>query len=90
MASATGTDRRQSGTGQDTPKVCVHVPPRTPLRPSGHGGTLSRPAPLSRSGHSEWWSRVPPGWLATEILNDYGGSPKRPISALVTKGWANE
>ena len=54
MASATRTDGRESGTGQDTPKVCVHVPPRFPLRLAGHGGTLSRPVPLSRMGHPGW------------------------------------
>jgi hypothetical protein len=52
MANATGTDGRESGTGQDTPKVCVHVPPRCPLRRAGDGGTLSCPVPLSRIGHS--------------------------------------
>ena len=30
MANAAWTDGRESGTGQDTPKVCVHVPPRRP------------------------------------------------------------
>jgi hypothetical protein len=48
MAKATGADGRQSGTGQDTPLGCVHVPPRFPLRRAGHGVTLSRPVPLSR------------------------------------------
>jgi hypothetical protein len=52
MASTTGTDGRESGTGQDTPKVCVHVPPRPQLRPVGHWGTLSRPVPLS--GRPAW------------------------------------
>ena len=41
---------RESGTGQDTPKVCVHVPPRFPLRLAGHRVTMSRPVPLSRIG----------------------------------------
>jgi hypothetical protein len=50
MSKTTGTNGRESGTGQDTPKVCVHVPPRIPLRPTGQGGTLSRPVPLSRIG----------------------------------------
>ncbi len=49
MPNTTGTDGRESGTGQDTPKVCVHVPPRRPLRHAGHGGTLSCPVPLSRN-----------------------------------------
>jgi hypothetical protein len=34
-------DERESGTGQDTP-------------PPGHGGTLSRPVPLSR----RWWQAL--------------------------------
>jgi hypothetical protein len=51
MANAAWTDGRESGTGQDTPKVCVHVPPRRPLRNPGHCGTLSRPVPLSRTVH---------------------------------------
>ena len=50
MAKGSGTNGRESGTGQDTHKVCVPVPPRFPLRPAGHGGTLSRPVPLSRPG----------------------------------------
>jgi AAA domain/Bifunctional DNA primase/polymerase, N-terminal len=49
MANATRTDGRVSGTGQDTPTVCVHVPPRFPLRPSGQCGTMSCPVPLSRN-----------------------------------------
>jgi len=53
MAKASGTNGRESGTGQDTHKVCVPVPPRFPLRPAGHGGTLSRPVPLSRLGLKE-------------------------------------
>jgi hypothetical protein len=48
MASSTRTDGRESGTGQDTPKVCVLSCPAPPLRPTGHGGTLSRPVPVSR------------------------------------------
>jgi len=44
-----GTDnRRKSGTGQDTPTVCVHVPPRFQLRLAGHSVTMSGPVPLSR------------------------------------------
>jgi hypothetical protein len=50
MAKTSGTEGRESGTGQDTHKVCVPVPPRTPPRTDGHGGTLSRPVPLSRIG----------------------------------------
>ena len=49
MAKGSGPNARESGTGQDTHKVCVPVPPR-PLRPAGHCGTLSRPVPLSRVG----------------------------------------
>jgi hypothetical protein len=49
MANATWTDGRESGTGQDTPKVCVLSRPASTLRRAGHAGTLSRPVPLSRS-----------------------------------------
>jgi hypothetical protein len=56
---------RESGTGQDTPKVCVHVPPRFPLRLAGHSVTMSRPVPLSRI----WGSPlVPPGVALTGWL----------------------
>jgi hypothetical protein len=47
MANATWTDGRESGTGQDTPKVCVLSRPASTLRRAGHAGTLSRPVPLS-------------------------------------------
>ena len=50
MAKGTWADKRESGTGQDTPKVCVPVPPRFPIRPAGHSGTLSRHVPLSHIG----------------------------------------
>jgi hypothetical protein len=43
---------RESGTGPDTPTVCVHVPPRLPLRLAGHSVTMSRPVLLSRIGGS--------------------------------------
>jgi hypothetical protein len=65
---------RESGTGQDTLKWCVHVPPRFPATPSGHGRTLSRPVPLSRIGCS-WLRRYtclldrPPWLLALGVLN---------------------
>jgi hypothetical protein len=35
MASHSRTGGRGSGTGQDTPKVCVHVPPQLPATPVG-------------------------------------------------------
>jgi hypothetical protein len=54
MANAAGPDGRESGTGQDTPTVCVHVPPRFSLRRAGHGGTLSRPVRMSRIGYPTW------------------------------------
>jgi hypothetical protein len=56
---------RESGTGQDTPKVCVHVSPRFPLRLAGHSVTMSRPVPLSRI-----WSSpsVPTGRCGTDGL----------------------
>jgi hypothetical protein len=69
MASPTGTEGRESGTGQDTPKVCVHVPPRFPLRPTGHDGTLSRPVPLSRILGRPCW----PAW--TRLVPDECGGP---------------
>jgi hypothetical protein len=50
MAKGGRTNGRESGTGQDRHKVCVPVPLPSPLRPAGHGGTLSRPVPLSRIG----------------------------------------
>jgi hypothetical protein len=50
MPEGIRTDKRESGTGQDTHKVCVPVPLPSPLRLAGHGGTLSRPVPLSRFG----------------------------------------
>jgi hypothetical protein len=65
MAKARATDGRESGTGQDTPTVCVHVPSRFRLRLAGHSGTMSRPVPLSRI----WGSPSVPtgvalaGWL---------------------------
>ena len=44
-----GTDNgRESGTGQETPTVCVHVPPRFLLCLADHCVTVSRPVPLSR------------------------------------------
>ena len=48
MSKNTTDTGRESGTGQDTPTVCVHVPPRFPLRRAGHSVTMSRPVPLSR------------------------------------------
>jgi hypothetical protein len=48
MAKADRTNGQESGTGQDTPKVCVRVPLGFLLHQAGHGGTLSRPVPLSR------------------------------------------
>jgi len=57
MPNATGTDGRVSGTGQDTPKVCVLSCPVFPLRPAGQDGTMSRPVPLSRIA-SEFTKRV--------------------------------
>jgi hypothetical protein len=51
MAKNSRANGRESGTGQDTHKVCVPVPLPSPLRPAGHRGTLSRPVPLSRT----WW-----------------------------------
>ena len=56
MAKGSGPNARESGTGQDTHKVCVPVPLPSPLRPAGHGGTLSRPVPSSRIG----WLRAQP------------------------------
>jgi hypothetical protein len=79
MASDTGTDGRVSGTGQDTPKVCVHVPPRFPLRPTGHAGTLSRPVPLSRLGILGG-RRCLPALPALDVLNRYGRPDERPPS----------
>lgn len=50
-----GTDNgRESGTGQDTPMVCVHVPPRLQLHLEGHRVTMSRPVSLFRIGGSPW------------------------------------
>jgi hypothetical protein len=72
MASSTGTDGRESGTGQDTPTVCVHVPPRLPLRPAGQGGTLSRPVPLSRIEYSVW-----PALGAPRLTGAMGTQPAR-------------
>jgi hypothetical protein len=54
MVDPTGTERRESGTGQDTPKVCVLSRPAYPLRPAGLGGTLSHPVPLSRIEYAVW------------------------------------
>jgi hypothetical protein len=71
MASATGTDGRESGTGQDTPTVCVHVPPRFPLRPAGHCGTLSRPVPVSRI------NPVWPALRAPGLAGAVGAQPAR-------------
>ena len=62
MSKNTTDNGRESGTGQDTPTVCVHVPPRFPLRLAGHSGTMSRPVPLSRIGGSRFVSTV--GMLA--------------------------
>lgn len=81
MVNDAGTDGRESGTGQDTPKVCVHVPPCFLLRPAGHAGTLSRRVPLSRIGHFGSWPWVPPAWLALGVLNQHGSPPDRPASA---------
>ncbi len=59
------------GIGQDTPQVCLRVPPRRPLCPAGHGGTLSRPVPLSRVGRPAWGGQ---GALAgARVLSGYWG-----------------
>jgi hypothetical protein len=72
---STGMDGRESGTGQDTPKVCVRVPPRFPLRPTGHARTLSRPVPLSRilGGRRCWPARTTLG-----VPNECGGPHEGP------------
>jgi hypothetical protein len=62
MSRNTTDTGRESGTGQDTPTGCVHVPPRCPLRLAGHSVTMSRPVPLSRIGGSPFISTV--GMLA--------------------------
>jgi hypothetical protein len=64
MAKGRRTNGRESGTGQDTHKVCVPVPLPFPLRPAGQGGTLSRPVPLSRT----WWLEGQPPPLARPSL----------------------
>jgi hypothetical protein len=52
MCSTTRTNGSESGTGQDTPLgVCPCPAPRS-ATPAGHGVTLSRPVPPSRSGCS--------------------------------------
>ena len=56
MSKNTTDTGRESGTGQDTPTVCVHVPPRFPVRRAGHSVTMSRPVPLSRIGGSPFVS----------------------------------
>jgi hypothetical protein len=66
MDARAGQDR----TGQDTPKVCVHVPPRFALRPVGHCGTLSCPVPLSRIEYPVW-----PALGASRLAGAVGSEP---------------
>ena len=56
MANATWTDGREAGR-DGTNLRCLSRPVPSPLRPAGHGGTLSRPVPVSRIA-SEFAKRV--------------------------------
>jgi hypothetical protein len=78
MASSLRTDERESGTGQDTAKGCVHVPPRYLLRLAGHSGTMSRhvplcPAPPPRGGPATG-VLLRGRSLALGAANKYGGA----------------
>jgi hypothetical protein len=75
MAKITRTTGRGSGTGQDTPTVCVHVPPRFPLRQAGHSGTLSRPVPhVPQRGAA---TPVPHGRVPLGGFHGAGAAPLR-------------
>jgi hypothetical protein len=65
MSEVTLEDGHQSRTGQDIPLGYVLSRPASSLRPAGHGGTLSRPVPLSRPRFAEQQHlRAPSPWLA--------------------------
>jgi hypothetical protein len=71
-----GTDnRRESGTGQDTPTVCVHVRHRSPIRLTGHSATMSRPVLLSRVGDAP---SAPMGAALAGWLRYRSGAVHRP------------
>jgi hypothetical protein len=76
LSKNTTDNGRESGTGQDTPTVYVHVPPRFPLRLAGHSVTMSRPVPLSRIGGSPFVSTV--GMLAGPASRCRGSGADRP------------
>jgi hypothetical protein len=76
---------RESGTGRDTPTVCVHVPHRFPMPFAGHSVTMSRPVPLSRTEYPVWQALAVPALPALRMSGRRSRSKDARTERSITK-----